>query len=112
MVLVVCLDEVLEDRTRLPDVDLLAVREGAVGDGGHAAVWINREEPWLLLDSGGEVEFLDGVRDTELLEGNGDFDTVRCLSGVQGDRGSLGGSHCARQGFEVWRIDQVFGDVE
>lgn len=106
MVLVVRFDEVLQDRTRLPDMDLFTVWERGVGDGRHAAVWIDGEEPWLLLDTGGEVEFLDSVWEAELLQGNRDFDPVRGLRGVQSNRGGCcGGRHCAR-------VEKVFGDVE
>lgn len=85
MVLVVRLNEVLQDRTRLPDMDLFTVWERGVGDGRHAAVWIDGEEPWLLLDASREVEFLDSVWEAELLECNRDFDSVRGLRGVQSD---------------------------
>lgn len=106
MVLVVCLDEVLQDRTRLPDMDRFTVWERGVGDGRHAAVWIDGEEPWLLLDASREVEFLDSVWEAELLECNRDFDSVRGLRGVQSNCGGFcGGRHCAR-------VEKVFGDVE
>lgn len=48
VVLVVAVDEVLEDGTRLKDANGLAVGP-CVSDGGNAAVGVNFQEPWLLL---------------------------------------------------------------
>lgn len=96
MVLVVRIDEVLQDGAGLKHVDRLAVLEGAVGDGGHAAVRIDGEEPRLLLHARVEIDFLDGVREAELLERDRDFDPVRGLRGVQRDCGSSHGVEGAK----------------
>lgn len=96
MVLVVRIDEVLQDGAGLKHIDLLAVREGAVGDGGHAAVRIDGEEPRLLLHARSEIDFLDGVRETQLFERDRNFDPVRGLRGVQGDWGSSHGVRSAK----------------
>lgn len=98
MVLVVRIDEVLQDGAGLKHIDLLAVREGAVGDGGHAAIRIDGEEPRLLLHARSEIDFLDGVRETQLFERDRNFDPVRGLRGVQGDCGSSHGVRSAKGG--------------
>lgn len=115
MVLVVRINEVLQDGTGLKHADRLAVREGAVGDGGHAAVRIDGEEPWLFLHARLEIDFLDGVREAELLERDRDFDPVRGLRGVQGDCGSSHGVKSAKgssSGSGRCRCEEVFREVE
>lgn len=114
MVLVVGIDEVLQDCAGLPHLDFLAVGKGTVGNGGHAAVRIDGEEPRLLLDVRGEVDFLDGVRETKLLERDGDFGPVGGLRSVQCNCRSSHSARCdssssssSSSGFE-----EVFREVE
>lgn len=65
MVLVVRLDEILEDRAGLEDVQRTA-GEGGVGDGGNAPVGVDFEEPGLLLGVLGEGVGVDFVREGKL----------------------------------------------
>lgn len=85
MLFIVCLDEILQDGTGFKDVEFFTIRERAIGDRRDAAIGIDGSEPWFFLDSGGDVDFLDGVWEAELLEGYGDFDTVGSLRGVERD---------------------------
>lgn len=57
MILVVGLYQILKDRARLKNCELLAVR-ALIGDGGDPPVGVDLEEPVLLLLQLGKVEGL------------------------------------------------------
>lgn len=60
MVLVVLVGEVLEDGARFEETDLLAIGVG-VCYGGDTSVWVDFEEPGLLLNVGGDIDVLGFV---------------------------------------------------
>jgi len=85
VLVVVCLDEVLQDCAGLENVNIFTVWEGAVGDRWDTAVGIDGHEPGFLLRSTWEVDFLNFIGNAELLKGYGDFSAIGCLCGIQCD---------------------------
>lgn len=90
MVLVVLLDQVLLDAPGLEEVDGLAVREG-VRQGGDTAVGVDGQEPGLLLRVLADVDVGHLVGEAELLERDGDLETVGRLRCVEVDVGTRHG---------------------
>lgn len=88
--IVVLLDEVLQNTPGLEEADLLPVAGEGICQGGDAAVGVDFEEPGLLLGVLRDVDLVDFVGEAELLEGDGDFDSVGGLVGVEGDVGGFG----------------------
>lgn len=83
MLLIVRLNKVLQDCTRLEYVQFFTITEGGISDGRDTAIGVDSEEPWLLLDSSGDVDFLNCVGEAELLKSYGDLDAVGRLSSVE-----------------------------
>lgn len=77
--LVVLVDKVLHDRARLKEVDLAAIFVD-VGESRNAAVWIDLEEPRVLLLVLRELDFLHLVREAQLFKQNANFYSIGSLS--------------------------------
>jgi hypothetical protein len=60
---VIAINQVLHDASRLEEIDRVAIGEG-VGQGGNAAIGINRTEPGLFLGVFADVDFVDFVGET------------------------------------------------
>lgn len=58
VVLVVVLLQIEQDRRRLEDDKVVAL---AVNEGRDAPVWVQLDEPWLLLNIGAYVDLEDAV---------------------------------------------------
>lgn len=60
MLWVVVLDQVLQDATRLEDINLLAIGE-SIGYGRNTAIGVDLEEPWFFLLVLAELDLLNFV---------------------------------------------------
>ena len=66
MIFVISGYEILQDRPRFEDVDLLAVGE-SVHDGGDTAIWVDLQEPGLFLCVLGELNFMHFIREAKCM---------------------------------------------
>jgi hypothetical protein len=57
---VVVLDQVLQDATRLEDINLLAIGE-SISYGRNTPIWVDLKEPWIFLLVLAELDLLDFV---------------------------------------------------
>lgn len=64
MIFVVSLYEILHDRARFEQTNLLSVGE-RVGQRRDPSVWIDLQEPWLLLSVLADVYLVDVVLQSE-----------------------------------------------
>lgn len=101
ILLVISLHQIIQDRAALKHAQRLpfaGAGEAGIRERRDAAVWVDLEEPRLLLLVGGEVEFRDVVGEAELLEEDGGLDAVGGLLGVEVEGGF--GRHCGGGGVE------------
>lgn len=90
MLFIILVYEVLLNRAGLEQIDRLTVREG-IRERRDPPVGIDGQEPWLLLRVLGYVDLGEVIRNAELLEGNGNLDSVGSLGGVEVDAGACAG---------------------
>lgn len=86
VILIILLCNILQNTPAFKQSDALAVGKG-IRQRWNSPVWVDGEEPWLLLHVGADVDMLGLVGEVELFERNGDFDAVGCGVGVEFDVG-------------------------
>jgi hypothetical protein len=65
-------------------MNLLAIPEN-VRDGRDFAIRVDVQIPRLLVSSGGEVVFVDTIRDAQFFQENGCFVPIRSLGRIEND---------------------------
>lgn len=78
---VVLLDQIFQDISRLPDMNLLAITE-SIRDGWDFAIGVNLEIPRFFLRLSAEVVFVDPIRDIKFLQQNRGFVPIWRLGGI------------------------------
>ena len=84
VVLVILIDQVLLDASRLKQIDGLTICE-SVRQSWNPSIGIDFQEPWLLLGVLGDINLGYLVRQSEFLQSDGDLNAIRRLGGVKVD---------------------------
>ena len=72
---IILLSQVHQYTPTFKQANRLPIVEG-ISEGRDTAIGIDFEIPWFLLLVGGDIDVLSFVGETELFEGDGDFDAV------------------------------------
>ncbi len=84
MLRIIPLHQILLYTAALKQPYRLSIRE-SIRERGNPPVRVDFEEPGLLLDVFGDVDFVHGVGEPQFLERDGDLDPVGCLGCVEVD---------------------------